>query len=126
VSDPNLEKLALVAARLEPLGTRVVFVGGATIGLYVDAVTAGQLRATLDVDCVVPVDNRLDYALLESRLRRLGFVNRMEEGDPICRWTVDDVVVDVMPLDARVLGFTNRFYRLGYENAARPRLRHED
>jgi len=30
---------------------------------------------------------------------------------PLCRWLIEDLVVDVMPDRERVLGFTNRWYR---------------
>ena len=41
----------------------------------------------------------------------------MRVGAPICRWTVDDVTVDVMPTLPDVLGFSNRWYPLACETA---------
>ncbi|MHB1224117.1 MAG: hypothetical protein ACYC2G_08770 [Gemmatimonadaceae bacterium] len=39
-------------------------------------------------------------------------------GAPICRTrTADDLVLDVMPLDERILGFTNRWYQLALDTA---------
>ncbi|MBI5491245.1 MAG: hypothetical protein HY905_28195, partial [Deltaproteobacteria bacterium] len=32
------------------------------------------------------------------------------EGAPICRWTIDDVTVDVMPAPLDLPGFSNRWY----------------
>lgn len=29
---------------------------------------------------------------------------------PICRWTYDDEIVDIMPDDPSILGFSNRWY----------------
>ena len=34
----------------------------------------------------------------------------MGKGDPICRWLIDGVTVDLMPPDEAVLGFSNRWY----------------
>jgi hypothetical protein len=45
-----LSKAALV---LEALDKRIVFTGGATISLYLDEVSAADVRPTKDVDCVV-------------------------------------------------------------------------
>jgi hypothetical protein len=43
-----------VAADLEWVSPEPVFVGGATIGLFLDALGRSQLRPTLDVDCILP------------------------------------------------------------------------
>lgn len=34
----------------------------------------------------------------------------MSEGAPVCRWVHQSTVLDVMPLDATILGFSNRWY----------------
>ena len=111
------EMLARVARRLAELGDDVVFVGGATIALYLDELGAAEARHTMDVDCVVPIETLADYSRLEDRLRRMGFRHRAGPGDPICRWVVEGVIVDVMPFVEEVLGFTNRFYRAGHASA---------
>lgn len=56
----NLEMLALVAKGFGPLKDKVVFVGGATIDLYLDA-AAPEARATDDVDCVVEIGARSKF-----------------------------------------------------------------
>jgi hypothetical protein len=33
------------------------------------------------------------------------------EGAPLCRWRHGAVILDVMPLDQEILGFSNRWYR---------------
>jgi hypothetical protein len=33
------------------------------------------------------------------------------QGAPLCRWLIEDLVIDVMPALESVLGFTNRWYR---------------
>ena len=46
-----------------------------------------------------------------ERLRALGFREDISEGAPRCRWLIDGMELDVMPVDEKVLGFTNRWYR---------------
>src|SRR6266567_8878956 len=45
-----------------------------------------------------------------NRLRKLGFTEDTSEGAPLCRWQQGDVKLDVMPLDEKILGFSNRWY----------------
>jgi hypothetical protein len=52
-----------------------------------------------------------------ARLRDAGLFPSADEGDPLCRWNIGGIKVDIMPLDEGILGFTNRFYRLGYDTA---------
>ncbi|NJK96685.1 MAG: hypothetical protein HC905_18770 [Bacteroidales bacterium] len=49
-------------------------------------------------------------------LRALGFKNDTSKGAPICRWVYQDILVDVMPSDSEVLGFSNIWYDEGIEN----------
>lgn len=114
---PNLENIARVHVHLRDLGLDVVYVGGATIGLYLDTFGASKARPTKDVDCIVPIEARSEYAAFESRLRDAGLFPSADEGDPLCRWNIGGIKVDIMPLDEGILGFTNRFYRLGYDTA---------
>ena len=113
----NTEMLRRVAEALRPLDTKVVFVGGATIALYLDEYAASQMRVTLDVDCVVPVATLAEHHRLEAQLRKLGFRHCADDGAPICRFTYEDLVVDIMPFEASVLGFGSRFTRLGFDLA---------
>jgi len=56
------------------------------------------------------------FAKLEEDLRAKGFANDTSKGAPICRWIYKDILVDVMPSDSDVLGFTNKWYGEGIEN----------
>jgi hypothetical protein len=47
---------------------------------------------------------------------KLGFENDIESG-VLCRYKVKGVIVDVMPTDASVIGFTNRWYADGFKFA---------
>ncbi|MBI5883978.1 MAG: hypothetical protein HZB91_12840, partial [Elusimicrobia bacterium] len=110
--------LALVARGLRELKDQVVFVGGATVELYMAGPGAEPLRVTDDVDCVIGITSRAAYGALEEKLRALGFSHPTEEPKaPICRWKYSGIPVDVMPIDAAVLGFSNRWYSEGILNA---------
>jgi hypothetical protein len=102
--------LVAVAKRLGPLRERVVFVGGMIRGLLVTDPAAGPPRPTDDVDLIVDVPSRQAYYELGEQLRELGFQEDVEEGAPICRWVVDGVRADVMPIDPGILGFSNVWY----------------
>lgn len=39
---------------------------------------------------------------------RWGLAEDTTPGAPLCRWRRDELIVDVMPLDEHVLGFSNR------------------
>lgn len=107
-----------VARRLSPLLDEVVFVGGQVAPLYVTTAPVAMPRPTKDVDIVVSVASRTELRALENRLVELGLRNDVSPGAPICRWlTPENIPVDVMPTDAALLGFSNRWYRLIMEQA---------
>ncbi len=107
-SSTNLEMIRIVAKRIGSLREAFVFLGGASTCLLVTDPAAPEIRATLDVDIIVEVASKLEYHKLEEKLRQLGFRQGTEPDDPICRWMVEGVNVDVMPTDEGILGFSNK------------------
>jgi len=118
----NLDNLERVAMALETVGVRHAFVGGATIELFLDALGAAQARVTEDVDCIVDVPDRRSHYALETRLRAARFLHSTEPGDPVCRWRLSNIIVDIMPIDETILGFSNPFYRAALDTAVTVRL----
>jgi hypothetical protein len=110
-----LSRLDRIAALLGDLVSELVFVGGTAVALY-PLRPGTSVRPTLDVDCVVDADY-LEYTELQQRLRKLGLRDPPHEGDPICRLRGGDLVLDVMPVEASVLGFSNRWYKRTIETA---------
>ena len=108
---PNLELLKLTAEKLRPLLPEIVFVGGCATGLLITDPGAAPVRATYDVDVIAEIGSYADYAIFSERLRVLGFQEDTREGAPICRWICGSLTLDVMPLDEKILGFSNRWYR---------------
>ena len=116
MSHPQIESLERVAALFVDIPTRFVFTGGATIVLYVDEILQDELRPTLDVDCVVEIFSRGEYYALAQKLREKGLEESMVKDAPLCRWQYDNLIIDIMPCDASILGFTNRWYAEGINN----------
>lgn len=108
--------LQTVANGLGDLKEEMTFVGGAVAELYATYPELSDIRPTLDIDCVIELHSKTAYAKLEEDLRTLGFEHDTSRGAPICRWVYQDILVDVMPSDSDVLGFSNRWYEEGIEN----------
>ncbi len=72
---------------------------------------AGDPRSALDVDSIAEITSYADYTEFGARLRELGFGEDSSEGAPLCRWVHHGTILDVMPLDEKILGFSNRWYR---------------
>ncbi len=94
----------------------MVFVGGATVALYAPSEISFEARSTNDVDVIIELASYTDYSQLDEKLRSVGFQNDIESGI-ICRYKVQGIVVDIMPTDSSVLGFSNRWYTDGFNNA---------
>jgi predicted nucleotidyltransferase len=109
--NPNLALLETAVAKLKPLLEEIVFVGGCATGLLITDPAAAAVRKTYDVDVLAEIATYAEYALFSERLRNLGFTEDMSEGAPICRWQSEDLKLDVMPLDEKLLGFSNRWYQ---------------
>lgn len=113
----NLLRIKAVWNALEGLNQDYVFVGGATVSLYAtNPELASEVRPTDDVDVVVELASYSGYAELDERLRGLGFKNDITTG-VICRYVIQGIIVDIMPTDPTVIGFSNRWYPEGFENA---------
>lgn len=113
----NIDLLKEVARRLGPLLTEVVFVGGCTTGLFITDKAAAEVRPTFDVDVIAEITSYADFANFSARLRSLGFQEDTSKGAPVYRWVIDGMKLDVMPIDEKILGFTNRWYQAGMDAA---------
>jgi len=122
MQNSNLELLKKVASRLRPLLSEVVFVGGCTTGLFITDEAAAEVRPTFDVDVIAEITSYADYATFSERLRALSFREDTSKGAPLCRWVIDEMKLDVMPIDEKILGFTNRWYRVAMDAAQETEL----
>jgi len=106
-----------IAASLKHLLKEVVFVGGAVVNLYSSDEAVTEIRQTDDIDCVVKTLLRSDYNNFEKEIRKLGFKNDLSENAPICRYIYNGIKVDFMPTEGIILGFENKWYKEGFNNA---------
>lgn len=107
----NLESLTFIAHRLEDLCNQVTFVGGSIMSLLITDKAAPDVRFTVDIDCIIDVITRADYYSLAEKLRKQGFKEMSSSNHPICRWSCDGILIDIMPTDKNVLGFSNTWYK---------------
>ena len=119
--------LKLAYQLLEELSEQVVFVGGVTTCLYIDVDIADDIRPTTDVDCVIEIANKKEYDKFQKKLRDKGFTHDMRVGAPLCRFRHGDLLVlDVMPNDEEILGFSNSWYKEGILNKEKFHLTKDD
>jgi hypothetical protein len=124
MNDENQRMLEATADHLGPLLDEVIFVGGATVELWITDEGAPEFRPTADVDVVVEITSRRDYYRFEKRVHAAGFLNDEESG-VICRFKHSEsgLILDVMPTEASILGFKNRWQAEAFPHAVTRRLR---
>ena len=108
--DPNIEMLELVARGFGALVDDVVFLGGCAAGFLVTDPASPPPRETNDVDVIVEVVSHHDYHAFSKKLRAQGFKEDTSDGAPVCRWLYQSLIVDVMPTNEDILGFSNKWY----------------
>jgi hypothetical protein len=117
MANSNLELLLQAARLLKPILNELVFVGGCTTALLITDKAAADVRPTYDVDAIAEITSHAAYADFSERLRKLGFTEDITEGAPVCRWHQKTTTLDVMPLDEKILGFSNRWYKPAMDSA---------
>ena len=105
-----------MARKLGKLNDEIVYLGGCTTALFINDPLSLDVRPTLDVDCIIDVISLRRYHKFENELSKIGFKQSMED-DVICRWRCDDIILDVMPTDEKILGFSNSWYKEAIQNA---------
>lgn len=106
----NIELLEIAAEALGELVDEVMFVGGATVELWLTRPSTTEVRPTEDVDVVVEVTTRTAFHAFEAKLRQRRFAED-QESRVICRWRHQEsgLILDAMPARAEILGFENRW-----------------
>jgi hypothetical protein len=119
----NIELLELAATTLDEVLDDIVFLGGATVTLWITDPTAPPARATDDIDFVVEVVNLRQFYKFEKRLRGLGFVEDQDSG-VICRWRhrQTGLLIDALPMDPSILGFDGKWAGIAFGHAVERKL----
>lgn len=109
--------LAEVAAELCWLEPAPVFIGGATIGLFLDEFGRSQMRSTKDVDCIIPAVATLRaWNELEGQLRSRGW--SPDPTGPICRYISPKThIVDLLAIRPEAQGFAGTWFVSAVESA---------
>ncbi|GAB4054253.1 hypothetical protein [Spirosoma litoris] len=112
----NLDRLAAVATALGELNKDVVYVGGATVSLYVPVLQTAYTRPTDDVDVVVELATYGAYNHLYNLLTTKGFIQSHND-EVICRFRLQGFIVDIMSTQDIGMGSSNRWYQSGFTAA---------
>src|SRR3990167_7590176 len=112
----NLALLQLAARKLGNLNDDVVYLGGCATALFINDPSSLDVRATIDVDCIIDVISLVEYHKFENQLVEKGFKKSMED-EGICRFRCEETILDVMPTDQKILGFGNPWYKKALQYA---------
>ena len=115
-NEEKLRAMLLEVAQALPdsLRDQMAFVGGSTTALLItDDIVKQGVRFTEDVDLILNARGRGQWMKVQQQLRDHGF-RESPEDDVICRMRLGSLIVDFMPDDKTILGFTNRWYCLLY------------
>jgi predicted nucleotidyltransferase len=116
----NIVRIKAVHDLLGNLKDKVVYVGGATVSLYAQR-EAPEIRETKDVDILVEIATNWDYAAVEEQLRKIGFKND-QNTKFVGRYILEGLIVDLMATDEKILGFSNIWYKEGFQTAIDHRI----
>jgi len=117
------DNLLRVAEQLRPINLNYAFLGGTIVPMLVDDPALIPVRPTDDVDLVILLVRQVELAAIEVKLRERGFRNATYEGAPLCRWELDDMMVDIMPdRDAAFMGLNTRWFPEALRSASLHKL----
>ena len=109
----NREVIHTIAYALGEMNEQVVFVGGATVGLYINDPAADDVRPTKDVDISLAIVTLGELESVRKELIRRGF-KQSSENDVICRFRYEGIKVDVMSTKAVGWAPANPWFSPGF------------
>ncbi len=117
----NKEIIKKIANALGDLNNEVIFVGGATVSLYINDEAAEDVRPTKDIDISVSVVSINELENIRERLAFKGFLQSAEL-DVICRFKFEEILVDVMNTNPISWAPANKWFKKGFENMERIKI----
>ncbi len=116
MKNKNIDKevVAMIAAALQELKPQMIFVGGATLSLYINDVVADEIRNTNDIDLTIQLTGYAEWAKMQERLSQLGFYPN-PEGHAICSYIYQGILADIMPSEDGHMGKANTWYKPGFD-----------
>jgi hypothetical protein len=109
----NREAIKKIATALGELNDQLIYVGGATVGLYVSDPAADDIRPTKDVDISLSLATLSALEDMRQELTRRGFMQTAED-QIICRFRYDEILVDVMNTKAIGWAPANPWFAPGF------------
>ncbi|MDX2250611.1 MAG: hypothetical protein SF052_27765 [Bacteroidia bacterium] len=101
---------------------KVVFIGGATLSLYVTDRSAPECHPSGDIDGIVGGSSMIEFLEFQQIIEKKGF-KRMKLSRPGAeQWMYEGIKVRLMPMNTEKIGFTNRWYEEGVFHARTYRL----
>ncbi len=110
----NKEIIKKVALTLGELNKDVIYVGGATVSLYINDPAADDVRPTKDIDISLQILSIPQLEELREQLVEKGFSQSADLG-VICRFKLDDILVDVMSTKAVGWAPANPWFADGFD-----------
>lgn len=104
------ESMAKLDAKLEGMPFDFAFLGGSVLTLLVTDKSADAIRVTKDLDIMMNIRTRKEYHAADAELESRGFRHDTREDAPVCRWVLDDMTVDVLPIRSDVLGWDSTWF----------------
>lgn len=104
-----------VAQALGELNNEVIYVGGATVSLYINDPAADDVRPTKDIDISIKIVSITHLEEIREKLVVKGFKKSADLG-VICRFKLEDILVDVMGIKPVGWAPANPWFELGFEN----------
>lgn len=111
----NRKVIHKVANALGELNEQVVYVGGASLSLYIDDPAADDVRPTKDIDISIKVASVAHLEEIREELTKRGF-KQTDDSKIICRFKLDDVLVDVMATKPVGWAPANPWFEGGFDN----------
>lgn len=111
----NKQIIQRVANALDELNKEVIYVGGATVSLYINDPAAEDVRPTKDIDISLSVASINELEDIREKLAVKGFIQSAEL-EVICRFQFEDILVDVMNTDPISWAPANPWFKKGFYN----------
>lgn len=111
----NKQVIQKIANALGELNNDVIYVGGATVSLYINDPAADDVRPTKDIDISLSVATINELEDIREKLTFKGFLQSAEL-DVICRFKFEDILVDVMNTNPIAWAPANKWFKKGFEN----------
>lgn len=119
----NRQIIQKIAKALGELNNEVIYVGGATVSLYINDTAADDVRPTKDIDISVSVATINELEDIREKLTSKGFT-QSSELTVICRFKFEDILVDVMNTDPIAWAPANPWFKKGFQNSEEIKIDH--